>query len=524
MEPVLSDVLVIGSGIAGCATALRCAELGLSVTLLSKASDPRESNTRYAQGGIVADGLDDSPEILKQDIQRASANSSYPEAAHIVANEGPPLVRRVLLDQVGCNFDRDAAGEIDVTQEAAHSRRRIFHAKDATGREIEHKMMDAVLKHERIRVLTGHTAIDIITRSHHSTSAMARYERDMALGAYAFDEATSRVRTFLAPAVVLATGGLGQLFLHTTNPRIATGDGLAMAARAGVPIVNAEFVQFHPTALFHRDAERFLISEAVRGEGGRLVNAAGEAFMARYDPAGDLAPRDIVSRAIHEELTRTGASCVFLDIAHFAPRGLDIAERFPTIFERCRELGLDIAREPIPVVPAAHYFCGGVKVDLHARTPIPNLFAVGEVSCTGLHGANRLASTSLLEGLVFGWRAAAEIAKTRPDGEFRAVCGEVRPWDDTGLSEEGDPLLIIGDWMTLKTTMWNYAGIVRSRKRLERAAADLDYLGRRIEQFYRQTKLSQRLIELRHGIEAAQLVTRAALRNPESIGCHYRKD
>lgn len=524
MEPVESDVLVIGSGIAGCATALKCAELGLSVTMLSKAGDPRETNTRYAQGGIVAEGHDDSPEILEQDIQKASAHSSNPKAAHVVATEGPALVRSVLLNQVGCAFDLNADGEIDVTQEAAHSRRRIFHAKDATGREIQFKMTAAVLANERIQVLTGHTAIDIITRSHHSKSPMARYEEDMALGAYAFDSATQRVRTFLSPNVVLATGGLGQVFLHTTNPKIATGDGLAMAARAGVPIVNAEFVQFHPTALFHRDAERFLITEAVRGEGGVLINAAGEAFMSRYDPAADLAPRDIVSRSIHEELARTGASCVFLDIANRAPKGLNIPERFPTVYERCRELGIDISKEPIPVVPAAHYFCGGVKTDLTGRTPFRNLYAVGEVACTGLHGANRLASTSLLEGLVFGQRAAAECKANARDAQFHALAAEIPAWDDAGLSEEADPLLILGDWMSVKTTMWNYAGIVRSRKRLERAMADLEYLGRRIEQFYRQTRLSQGLIELRHGMLTAQVITRAAFRNPESIGCHYRKD
>ena len=246
--------------------------------------------------------------------------------------------------------------------------------------------------------------------------------------------------------------------------------------------------------------------------------------MKRYDPAGDLAPRDIVSRAIHEELTRTGSSCVFLDIAHHAPRNLKIKARFPTIYKRCRELGLDMTREPIPVVPAAHYFCGGVKTDLSARTPLKNLYAVGEVACTGLHGANRLASTSLLEGLVFGVRAAASITAARPPAHFRKIAAEVPPWDDAGLSEEGDPILISGDWMTIKTTMWNYAGIVRTRKRLERAQADLEYLSRRIEAFYRETKLSQRLIELRHGLLSALLVTGAALRNPESVGCHYRKD
>jgi L-aspartate oxidase len=524
MDPVESDVLVIGSGIAGCAAALKCAQAGLTVAVVSKTADPRESATRYAQGGIVADGVSDSPEILAADIQRASAHSSNPEAATIVATEGPRLVREVLVEEVGIRFDLDAAGEIDRTQEAAHTRRRIFHAKDATGREIEDKLIAALRRNRNIQVHTGHTAIDVITRSHHSTSPLARYADDRVLGAYAFDEESRRVRTFLAPFVVLATGGVGQIFLHTTNPRVATGDGLAMAARAGCPILNAEFVQFHPTALFHRDADRFLITEAVRGEGGVLVNKRGEPFMRRYDEAADLAPRDVVSRAIHEEMTRSDSTCVFLDIAGHAPGTLDIKARFPTIYSTCKALGIDITREPIPVVPAAHYFCGGVKTDLHGRTTLANLYAVGEVACTGLHGANRLASTSLLEGLVFGVRAAAHIARARAPAGLEKLAAEIPPWDDAGLSEEGDPLLISGDWLTVKTTMWNYAGIVRTTKRLERARADLEYLSRRIEAFYRETRLSQGLIELRHGLLTALLVTGAALRNPVSTGCHYRKD
>jgi L-aspartate oxidase len=524
METIHCDVLVIGSGIAGCSAAVKCADKGLSVCVVTKASDPRESATRYAQGGIVAEGVDDTPELLEQDILRASANTGNPAAARIVATEGPRLVREVLLEEMGIRFDMNAEGEIDRTQEAAHSRRRIFHSKDATGREIEFKFIDALQRRSSIRLFTNQTSIDLITWNHHSTSSKAMYDEDRCMGAYVFDEKSHQVRTFLAPSVVLACGGLGQVYLHTTNPRVATGDGIAMAARARCPVINTEFVQFHPTALFHRDSERFLITEAVRGEGGKLLNSSGEPFMTRYDPAADLAPRDVVSRAIHEEMTRTGESCVFLDIAHFAPKGMDIADRFPNIYARCLQLGLDITKEPIPVVPAAHYSCGGVKTDLMGRTPLKGLYAVGEVACTGLHGANRLASTSLLEGLVFGVRAAQDIASNPTPGNFAQDASTIPPWDDAGLSEESDPILIIGDWLTIKTTMWNYAGIVRTRKRLMRAKSDLEYLSHRIEKFYRETKLSRPMIELRAGILTALLITHAALRNPHSAGCHYRKD
>jgi len=524
MKPVRSDVLVIGSGIAGSTTALRCAAKGLEVCLVTKAGEPWESATHYAQGGIVGKGVDDSPSLLTKDIMKASAGSANPAAVAVLSAEGPRLVRQMLVGEIGIEFDLDDHGQADCTREAAHSRRRIYHAKDATGREIETKLLGAAARSKYIKVFPRHTAIDVITRSHHSSSPLARYDENVALGAYVFDESSGRVRTFLAPFVVLATGGLGQIYLHTTNPKVATGDGIAMASRAGCHILNAEFVQFHPTALYHRDSERFLISESVRGEGGVLLNSENVRFMKKYHPDAELAPRDVVTRAIHEEMTRTGASCVFLDIAGPAAGQLDIRSRFPTIYERCRNVGIDITREPIPVVPAAHYFCGGVKTDLHGRTAIKNLFAVGEVACTGLHGANRLASTSLLEGLVFGARAAASICRTPASPFLDRRFREIPPWDDAGLSEEGDEVLITGDWLTIKSTMWNYAGIVRSKKRLSRARGDLEYLSHRVERFYRETKLSRPLIELRDGLLVARVVTSAALRNPKSEGCHYRMD
>jgi L-aspartate oxidase len=327
----------------------------------------------------------------------------------------------------------------------------------------------------------------------------------------------------LARRTVLATGGIGRIYLHTTNPPTATGDGIAMARRAGARVINAEYVQFHPTALFHRDVDRFLISEAVRGEGGRLVDRKGRTFMERYAPEErDLAPRDVVARAIHEEMARTGEPCVFLDIANHAPAGLDVAERFPTIYQTCLRFGIDLTREPIPVVPAAHYFCGGVKVDSWGQTELPGLYAVGEVACTGLHGGNRLASTSLLEGVVFGSRAVREVLREGP-GEVPAVARTIPPWHDEGLLEEEDPVLVSQDLLTVRTTMWNYAGLVRTEKRLERAHNDLGYLRRRVMDFYRATKLTRQLIELRNAVLTAQIVVQAALSNPTSRGSHFRK-
>jgi L-aspartate oxidase len=310
------------------------------------------------------------------------------------------------------------------------------------------------------------------------------------------------------------------LYLHTTNPRVARGDGLAMAHRAGAQIINTEYIQFHPTAFYHRDAERFLISESVRGEGAVLRRRDGAAFMSDYHPDGDLASRDVVARAIHEEMLRSGAEYVLLDLA---PLSVDPKARFPTIYEKLMQFGVDITRQPIPVVPAAHYSGGGVKVDTRARTSIRRLYAVGEVSCSGLHGANRLASTSLAEALLWGQRAAHDAAD-RAEPLPPDIADKIAVWHDEGLTEDTDPLLIIQDWMMIKSTMWNYAGIVRTAKRLQRAVADLSYLAHRVEQFYRETKLTDSMIGLRNGIAAAQIIAGAALRNPVSRGCHFRKD
>jgi L-aspartate oxidase len=518
-EDIISDLVVIGCGAAGASCALRAAKSGLDVVLLTNAADPLESNSDYAQGGIIARPPGDTAEELTADIIAAGDGLCSPEAVRLLAESIPEIVDRFLVEELRVSFTRDADGNLDFTQEAAHSRRRIAHADDATGHAISTRMLDAVGAEPRIKLFTQHTAVDLITVPHHSLRQAAVYGEVECLGVYALGQLSGEVKRFFAPHMVLATGGLGQLYVHTTNPRVARGDGLAMAHRAGAAIVNAEYIQFHPTAFYHRDAERFLISESVRGEGAVLRARDGADFMPEYHPAGSLAPRDVVARAIHDEMLRRGDEYVLLDLSAV---DLDPKLRFPTIYERCLEHGVDIASQPIPVVPAAHYFCGGVKVDTWGRTTLRRLYAVGEASCTGLHGANRLASTSLPEAILWGQRAAEDaVRRHQPFDAGRT--GDVAVWHDEGLTEEIDPLLIIQDWMMIKSTMWNYAGIVRNAKRLQRAVADLAYLEHRVEQFYRETKLADSLVGLRNGLTAALIIADAARRNPIGRGCHYRQ-
>ena len=387
------DLVVLGTGIAGLTAALAAAEEGRAVAVVSKEPLLEECNTQYAQGGIVARGDGDSPALLAKDITVAGDGINSREAVELLAAEGPGLVEELLLKRWGVPFNRDASGRPALAQEAAHSVRRIYFSKDTTGRAIETSLLAAVRANPRIRTFPSHAAIDLITNTHNAADPQERYRRTRVIGAYLWDPAASRVKVFYAPATVLATGGLGNLFLHTSNPACATGDGLAMASRVGAEILNAEYVQFHPTVLFHRDVKRFLISEAVRGEGARLFNHAGERFMTRYDPAlAELGPRDEVARAMYREMENEGSDYLFLDARFVKDSRLE--ERFPGIFERCMSVGLDITREPIPVVPAAHYFCGGVKVGVTGRTSVEGLYAAGETACTGVHGANRLASDS----------------------------------------------------------------------------------------------------------------------------------
>ncbi|MDI6783272.1 MAG: L-aspartate oxidase [bacterium] len=518
-----TNVLIIGSGVAGCTVAIKLAEAGQNVILLNRHPDLAESNTKYAQGGIVTLGEDDDPTLLAQDIIAAGDELCNPAAVQVLVETGPKLVQGFLINQLGVEFSRDASGQLDITLEAAHSKRRILHANDATGAAIEEKLVAAVKQLPNITVLTNYTAIDLITRPHHSNNPLAIYDEVTCAGVYALNNKTRVVETIFAGQTILATGGIGQVFLHTTNPEGARGDGLAMASRAGANLLNTEYIQFHPTAFFHKDADRFLISESLRGEGARLLNKSGEYFMPVYDPElADLAPRDVVARAIHEEMLKRSDDHVLLDLSPIIKKGIDITERFPTVYQKCLQFGIDAIKMPIPVVPAAHYFCGGIKVDTWGRTNIQHLYAIGECSCTGLHGANRLASTSLLEGLVWGARSAQEIIRTETTLPEWAKT-EIPPWHDIGLEEEVDPALIVQDWATIRTTMWNYAGIVRTTKRLERAQADLEYLSHRIEQFYQRTKLTDSLIGLRNGIQVALIVIDSALRNRTSRGCHFRK-
>jgi L-aspartate oxidase len=520
-ETIRTDVLVIGCGIAGASAAFEAAKAGLNVVVLAKEAAAEESNTYYAQGGIVTLGPDDEPALLRDDIIRTGDGLSDPAAVDILVADGRALVDSVLCGELAVPFDRDAAGTLDYAQEASHSRRRILHVEDTTGRTIEERFLAALTRFPNIRLLTGHTAVDLLTVPHHSKDPIAYYREPRCLGAYVLDNASRRVRTILAQTTVLATGGCGSVFLNTSNPPGANGAGYAMAYRAAVRIVNMEYVQFHPTILYHRDAPGFLISETVRGEGARLKTLDGRTFMEKYSDRGDLAPRDEVARAIYEEMINANTSHVLLDLASYAK--LDAVKRFPNIAKTCARYGIDIARDPIPVVPAAHYCCGGVLVDGQGRTSLKGLYAVGEVSCTGVHGANRLASTSLLEGLVWGTRAARDIAARFAPAEPVADAS-IHEWYYPAREEAIDPALVNQDWLTIRSTMWNYAGVLRRGKRLERAKADLEYLRHRVERFYREAVMDASLVGLRHGIETALLIVHAALANPVSAGAHFRVD
>ena len=518
-----TDVLIIGCGIAGATAALRLAEdPDLHITMVTPEADPHESNTYYAQGGIIYRGDDDSPELLIGDIERAGAGLSNPVAVRILAQEGPELVRNLLVDKLGVPFDSEPGHGMERIKEAAHSTKRIIHVGDYTGRAIQEKLVEALRGCPNITLMTKSTAVDLLTTSHHSKNRLAVYDPLCCVGAYVFDQATGSVHAVLAKKTILATGGLGRIFLYSTNPPAARGDGLAMAFNAGARIINAEFVQFHPTAFYHRDQARFLVSEAVRGAGAKLVNDRGEPFMQKYAPEWlDLAPRDVVARSIHQEMLTSGSTCVYLDLKSYLAAD-KIKTHFPAIHEKCLEFGVDITRDWIPVVPAAHYHCGGVWVDEYGRSTIRNLYAVGEVSCTGVHGANRLGSASLLEGLVWGARSAEDIKHSL--NENCCTNANIPPWYDEGLTVTADPALIQQDLANIQHVMWNYVGLVRSVRRLDRAISDLRNLQVDITRFYGSTKLSDSLIGLRNSVQVALIICQAAWENKVSQGCHYRED
>jgi L-aspartate oxidase len=522
MADLRTSTLIIGCGIAGAAAALRLSDdPNHHVTIVTRATSPTDSNSRWAQGGIVTRGLDDSPDLLIQDVLFAGAGVSSPQAARVLADEGPRLVQSVLIERCGVRFDVAEDGELIYGLEAAHSVRRIVHVGDKTGDAIIQQMLLTLGSRPNVTLLTRHTAVDLITFPHHSLDPLDAYAAYHCHGAYVLDRDAGVVERVIAAQTILATGGLGQIYRNTTNPKGSRGDGLAMAWRANVRVANCEYVQFHPTSLSVRGAPNLLISEAVRGEGAVLLTPDGRRFMEQYDPELlELAPRDVVARAIHAEMLEHGYENVLLDLAskHTAEW---IHQRFPQVTESCLRYGIDPGTEPIPVVPAAHYFCGGVLVDEWGRTNFNGLYAIGEVSCTGLHGANRLASTSLLEGLVWGDRSARDILANNQRDPI--VLSRVPEWIYLG-DKEADPALIEGDMSTLRNLMWHYVGLIRNHDRLARAERELRHLYHEIEEFYRSYRLNDSLIGLRNAVQAARIITFSAMRNKVSRGTHFRDD
>ena len=526
MTTTRTDCLVIGAGLAGAVYALQAARAGLHVTLITGAEELKASNSLWAQGGIIFDEVDG--DLLRADIDAASAHSANPAAVDAVIEDGPRVVRELLIDDLQVAFDRDADGALRFTREGSHSRHRIIYAKDHTGRAIlgalharltELAAAGTLPGGGSLTLATGAFAVDLLTLSHSSVDFLDRYRPLSCIGAYVLDLAQGQVRAIVARKTVLATGGLGQIYLHSTNDSGAFGHGIAMAYRVGARVIDLEYVQFHPT-VFHRPGERpFLVSEAVRGEGGVLINHEGTAFMERYHPQGSLAPRDVIARSIHTELLRSASDSVYIDLSEVDAEY--VRGRFPTINERLLAAGVDMAREPIPVVPAAHYACGGIHTDMAGNTNIAHLSAIGETACTGLHGANRLASTSLLECVVMGAQAARQHAAEIGGGtDFHLP--EVRPWEMPGA--EPDDELITQDLSLIRNTMWNYVGLVRTGKRLDRATNLLRELKNEVDSFYADNRLTPRLLTLRNAVQTALLVTYAALRNPHSLGSHYRND
>ena len=507
------DVLIIGSGAAGLTLALQLAQT-ISVAVISK-RELTEGSTLYAQGGISAViDAQDTVESHVRDTLKAGAGLCDPKVVRLVVERGPGAIRW-LLDQ-GVRFTRDdsatEAGGYHLTREGGHTHRRVIHAADATGREVETTLEAQVRARPNITLFEHHIAVDLIT------AHKLGQPRQRCLGAYLLDRRSGRVETFLARCVLLATGGANKVYLYTSNPDVSTGDGIAIAWRAGCRIANMEFMQFHPTCLYHPKAKSFLVTEALRGEGARLLLPDGTRFMPRFDPRAELAPRDIVARAIDHEMKRLGSECVYLDISHRPPEF--VREHFPTIHARCLEFGIDITREPIPVVPAAHYTCGGVLVDTQGRTDIPGLYASGEVAYTGLHGANRMASNSLLECLVYSELAARDIEEALRTAE---PC-EVPPWDESRVTQADEEVVVSHNWEELRRFMWDYVGIVRTNKRLQRAKRRVDLLRQEIIEYYGTFRVTNDLLELRNLVDVADLIIQCALRRRESRGLHYTLD
>ncbi|OOZ42020.1 L-aspartate oxidase [Solemya pervernicosa gill symbiont] len=509
------DVLIIGSGAAGLSTALRLPS-DLSVAVVSK-ERLREGCTLYAQGGVsaVLDKENDSIESHVKDTLNAGAGLCDEQIVNYTVENGPKVIEWLIENGVDFTTEESAEGDTcyHLTREGGHTHRRVIHAKDATGREIETTLLGQIKQRSNITLLERHIAVDLITGS------KLGLDDQRCHGAYLLDRQQDSVNAVRSRFVVLATGGASKVYLYTSNPDISTGDGIAMAWRAGCRVGNMEFIQFHPTCLYHPQAKSFLITEAVRGEGGRLLLPDGNRFMNRFDERGELAPRDIVARAIDHEMKRLGADHLLLDVSHRSAEF--IAEHFPTVQKRCLEFGIDITQEPIPVVPAAHYTCGGIVTDQQGQTDIDGLFAVGEVAYTGLHGANRMASNSLLECLVFASAAADAIATAVDTMPPPAA---VPAWDESRVTDSDEEVVVSHNWDELRHFMWDYVGIVRSDKRLQRAKSRVDLLLREIDEYYGNFRISNDLIELRNLAQVADLIIRSAQSRTESRGLHYTID
>jgi L-aspartate oxidase len=517
---IKTDFLVIGSGIGGLSYALKVSEIG-DVVIVTKKGDT-ESNTNYAQGGIASVfSKEDSFELHIQDTQKAGDGLCNPEVVKRVVEAGPGCVEELV--GIGVNFTRkrDEDKQFDLGLEGGHSKNRVVHVADFTGSEIENCLVKAVKSKKNIRILENHVAIDLITQHHLRDYKRKPDEKIRCWGAYVLDIEQNQVIPCLAKITLLATGGAGRVYLHTTNPSIATGDGLAMAYRAGVCVANLEFIQFHPTALYHLEGNSFLISEAVRGEGGILRLKSGETFMEKYHPRKELAPRDVVARAIDHELKKSGDVCVYLDITHLDQKFIKL--RFPHIYGKCLSLGIDITKEWIPVVPAAHYICGGVITDMEGKTDIENLYAAGEVACTGMHGANRLASNSLLEAVVFAdFSAGSSKEKFKSIKDFSLPV--IPQWSLKGVFDQKEWVIISHDRDWIQRFMWDYVGIVRSNRRLEQAKKRIQILLDEINQFYKVNPVTYDVVELRNIAMVAGLIIECALQRKESRGLHYNID
>jgi len=509
------DVLIIGSGLAGLSLALRTAE-HKKICLVSKRTI-NDSASNWAQGGIAAVLNDeDSIEAHIQDTLMAGAGLCDAAVTRKVVEHGKETVEWLIEQGVSFTREHDDSG-YHLTREGGHSHRRVIHAADATGHAVQTTLAQKVRQHPNITLLENHIAVDLITTHKVKVKEPELLNSNACLGAYVLDNTTGKVITIGAQNTILATGGAGKVYLYTTNPDVSTGDGMAMAWRAGCRVANMEFIQFHPTCLFHPHAKSFLISEVVRGEGGILKLPDGTRFMPEYDVRAELAPRDVVARAIDFEMKKRGIDCVYLDISH---RSLAfIQEHFPNIYRRCMELGIDISKTPIPVVPAVHFMCGGIMTDAIGRTAINTLYAIGETACTGLHGANRLASNSLLECLVFSQSAAEDIL-SQPEKPV-----PILPyWDESRVTDADEEVLITHTWDELRRSMWNYVGIVRTDKRLSRALHRIHMLRNEVHEFYSNFKISNDLIELRNLLQVAELIVRSAMERKESRGLHYSKD